>query len=148
MNSIMHRDLKPQNVLIGVAKNQVKITDFGLARCFLPNADRAYTERVVTLYYRAPELLLGAPTYTSAVDLWSVGCIMAEMVNFEPLFKADNEIGLLFHIFEKLGTPNKDVWRELPGLAHFSDQFPSFPGKPMQEVRGIWPCPGQGVGAR
>ncbi|GLI70334.1 hypothetical protein VaNZ11_015290 [Volvox africanus] len=134
MNSIMHRDLKPQNVLIGVAKNQVKITDFGLARCFLPNTDRAYTERVVTLYYRAPELLLGAPTYTSAVDLWSVGCIMAEMINFEPIFKADTEIGLLFRIFEKLGTPNKEVWKELPGLAHFSDQFPSFPAKPIQEL--------------
>ncbi|GLC55296.1 hypothetical protein PLESTB_000969300 [Pleodorina starrii] len=134
MNSIMHRDLKPQNVLVGVAKGQVKITDFGLARCFLPNADRAYTERVVTLYYRAPELLLGAPCYSAAVDLWSVGCIMAEMINFEPLFKSDTEIGLLFRIFERLGTPTPDVWRDLPGLAHFSDEFPNFRPRPMHEL--------------
>ncbi|EFJ53187.1 cyclin dependent kinase [Volvox carteri f. nagariensis] len=134
MNSIMHRDLKPQNVLIGVAKGQVKLTDFGLARCFLPNSDRAYTERVVTLYYRAPELLLGSPCYTSAVDLWSVGCIMAEMINFEPLFKADTEIGLLFRIFEKLGTPNLEVWKDLRGLTHFSDDFPNFPPKPMRQL--------------
>lgn len=80
-------------MLVGVHSGNVKITDFGLARCFLPNEDRAYTERVVTLYYRAPELLLGAQHYTSAVDLWSVGCIMAEMVNFEPLFRSDSEVG-------------------------------------------------------
>ncbi|PNH08866.1 Cyclin-dependent kinase G-1, partial [Tetrabaena socialis] len=133
-NSIMHRDLKPQNVLVGVDSGQVKITDFGLARCFLPNEDRAYTERVVTLYYRAPELLLGAQCYTSAVDLWSVGCIMAEMINFEALFRADTEIGLLFRLFEKLGTPTVDVWHELPGLAHFSEQFPRFPARPWQEL--------------
>ncbi|KAG2502003.1 hypothetical protein HYH03_000499 [Edaphochlamys debaryana] len=133
-NSIMHRDLKPQNVLVGVESGQVKITDFGLARCFLPNEDRAYTERVVTLYYRSPELLLGAQYYTSAVDLWSVGCIMAEMVNFEPLFKSDTEIGLLFRIFEKLGTPTPEAWRELPGLAYFSEQFPRFPPRPLAEL--------------
>jgi serine/threonine protein kinase len=73
-------------------QQQVKITDFGLARGFLPNEDRSYTERVVTLYYRAPELLLGAANYTAAVDLWSIGCILAEMVNFTPLFKDDVEV--------------------------------------------------------
>lgn len=133
-HSIMHRDLKPQNVLVAKASGQVKITDFGLARCFLPNEERAYTERVVTLYYRAPELLLGAQCYTSAVDLWSVGCILAEMVNWEPLFKADNEIGLLFRMFERLGTPTVDTWQELPGLSYFSDQFPRFPPKPWHEL--------------
>ncbi|KAG2445351.1 hypothetical protein HYH02_008816 [Chlamydomonas schloesseri] len=133
-NSIMHRDLKPQNVLVGVSSGNVKITDFGLARCFLPNEDRAYTERVVTLYYRAPELLLGAQHYTSAVDLWSVGCIMAEMVNFEPLFKSDSEIGLLFKMFERLGTPTPDAWHEVSGLAYYSEHFPHFLPRRLEDL--------------
>lgn len=77
-NRVLHRDLKPQNLLID-NKGCIKLADFGLARAFgLPM--RAYTHEVITLWYRAPEILLGSKTYDMAVDVWSLGCIFAEMV--------------------------------------------------------------------
>ncbi|KXZ52035.1 CDKG1 protein [Gonium pectorale] len=133
-NSIMHRDLKPQNILIDKDGRRVKITDFGLARCFLPNDGRAYTERVVTLYYRAPELLLGSPFYSSAVDLWSVGCIMAELINWNVLFRSETEIGLLYAIFQRLGTPTVAMWKDVLGMPHYSSVFPNWKPQPMHEV--------------
>jgi serine/threonine protein kinase len=79
------------------ARLQVKVADFGLARSFLPPF-KAYTDKVVTLWYRAPELLLGIGSYSSAIDMWSVGCIFVEMLNREPLFRAESEIGLLHKV--------------------------------------------------
>lgn len=85
---VLHRDLKPQNLLINRATMAVKLADFGLARNFsLPL--RAYTHEVVTLWYRAPEILLGGAIYTSAVDMWSVGCIFAELASGRPLFPGE-----------------------------------------------------------
>lgn len=78
LNRILHRDLKPQNLLVD-GTGHIKLADFGLARSFnLPM--RAYTHEVVTLWYRAPEILLGTKLYATAVDIWSLGCIFAEMV--------------------------------------------------------------------
>lgn len=86
---IIHRDLKPQNILLGT-KDDLKIADFGLARAFsIPM--RPYTKEVVTLWYRAPELLLGANEYSTPVDMWSAGCIFAEMVTKRALFDGDSE---------------------------------------------------------
>lgn len=94
---VLHRDLKPQNLLIDNNGN-LKIADFGLARAFgIPV--RAYTHEVVTLWYRAPEVLLGSPRYSCPVDIWSVGCIMAELITKKPLFQGDSEIDQLFRIF-------------------------------------------------
>jgi len=89
---VLHRDLKPQNLLIDAERGALKLADFGLARAFgLPV--RAYTHEVVTLWYRAPEILLGAKHYSTPVDVWSIGCIFAEMVNGRPLFPGDSEVG-------------------------------------------------------
>ena len=89
--------MKPQNLLIDQQGN-LKLADFGLARTFgVPM--RTYTHEVITLWYRSPEILLGGKHYAPAVDMWSVGCIFAEMVTRKPLFPGDSEIDELFKIF-------------------------------------------------
>eukprot|EP00879_Flechtneria_rotunda_P030541 GHRR01033185.1.p1 GENE.GHRR01033185.1~~GHRR01033185.1.p1 ORF type:complete len:416 (+),score=103.73 GHRR01033185.1:575-1822(+) len=125
MHCVMHRDLKPQNILVDSSHTRVKVADFGLARSFLPPF-KAYTDKVVTLWYRAPELLLGVTSYSSAIDVWSVGCILAEMLNREPLFRAESEIGLLHKIFEALGTPDDSMWAGVECLAHYRHNFPRW----------------------
>ena len=95
---VLHRDLKPQNLLID-EKGTLKIADFGLGRPFgIPV--RAYTHEVVTLWYRAPEVLLGSQRYSHPIDVWSIACIIAEMVTKKPLFQGDSEIDELFKIFK------------------------------------------------
>lgn len=74
---------------------------------------RPYTSDVVTLWYRAPELLLGSTEYSTPIDIWSIGCIFAEMVTKRPLFTGDSEVDQLYRIFRVLGTPNEEIW---PGV--------------------------------
>ena len=84
----------------------IKIGDFGLARTFsLPV--RPYTQEVVTLWYRAPEILLGSAEYSTPIDVWSIGCIFAEMITKKPLFIGDSDLDQLYRIFRVLGTPNE-----------------------------------------
>ncbi|XP_066304137.1 cyclin-dependent kinase 1-like [Branchiostoma lanceolatum] len=119
---VLHRDLKPQNLLID-NKGIIKLADFGLARAFgIPV--RVYTHEVVTLWYRAPEVLLGSPRYSTPVDIWSIGTIFAEMATKRPLFHGDSEIDQLFRIFRTMGTPTDDIW---PGVTQLPDYKPSFP---------------------
>lgn len=119
---VLHRDLKPQNLLINKEGN-LKLADFGLARAFgVPL--RTYTHEVVTLWYRAPEILLGGRQYSTGVDMWSVGCIFAEMATRKPLFPGDSEIDEIFKIFRILGTPTEADW---PGVESFPDFKSSFP---------------------
>jgi len=130
---ILHRDLKPQNLLID-NRNNLKLADFGLARAFgIPM--RTYTHEVVTLWYRAPEVLLGSRHYSTAVDMWSVGCIFAEMaLQGQPLFPGDSEIDQIFKIFRILGTPNDEIW---PGVGKLPDYKPTFPQWSKQDLAWI-----------
>lgn len=136
---ILHRDLKPQNLLIDRTNDALKLADFGLARAFgLPM--RQYTHEVITLWYRAPEILLGSKHYSTPVDLWSVGCIFAEMVNQKPLFPGDSEIDELFKIFQIRGTPNEDTYPGVSSLPDYKDVFPKWR---RQELATVVPslCP-------
>ncbi|KAH9004276.1 Pkinase-domain-containing protein [Lactarius hatsudake] len=115
-NWILHRDLKTSNLLMN-NRGTIKVADFGLARRYGdPVGVGGMTQLVVTLWYRAPEILLGAKTYSTAVDMWSVGCIFAELMLKEPLFQAKAEIELLSMIFKLLGSPTNDSWPEYSTL--------------------------------
>lgn len=115
---IFHRDLKPQNLLIDSQGKTIKLADFGLARAFgLPL--KTYTNEVVTLWYRCPEILLGQPQYSLGVDIWSTGCIFSEMANYKPLFKGDSEIDQILKLFKILGTPNEKNWPEALKLPEY-----------------------------
>ncbi len=131
-NWILHRDLKTSNLLMN-NRGTIKVADFGLARRYGdPVGVGGMTQLVVTLWYRyvvpsafhvshypkhrAPEILLGAKTYSTAVDMWSVGCIFAELLLKEPLFQAKAEIELLSMIFKLLGPPTNDSWPDFSSL--------------------------------
>ena len=124
---LVHRDLKPANVLVQKVPHGMvlKIADFGTAREVL--ASGSMTPRVCTLWYRAPELLLGATRYTTAVDIWSLGCICVELIGFVTEFAGTSDIDMLFKIFRVFGTPNAWRWEVLTRLPHFSvTKFPKF----------------------
>lgn len=142
-NWIMHRDIKPSNILVmgeGKEVGIVKIADFGLARIF-QSPLRSLSENgvVVTIWYRAPELLLGAKHYTRAVDIWAIGCIFAELMASKPLFpgkEKDPQNPNLFQtdqvekIFRVLGKPSPDVWPDvvvLPEWKRVQTDFPRVP---------------------
>ena len=124
-NRVVHRDIKPGNILVTHDGSCVKLADFGLARAFeVPLC--TYTHEVVTLWYRAPEILLGEKRYTPAVDVWSVGCIVAEMTVGKPLFRGESEIDQLFKIFEVTGTPTEATWPGVTRMKEFSEKFPKW----------------------
>jgi len=129
---VIHRDLKPQNLLIDENLN-LKLADFGLARAFsIPI--RPYTKEVLTLWYRAPEILLGSQEYSTPIDIWSIGCIFAELCLKKPLFQGDSDIDQLFKIFQVLGTPDKEMWPEINSLPYYKDTFPKWQPKKMESV--------------
>ena len=121
---VLHRDLKPQNLLLDSA-GTLKLADFGLARAF-SSPRHAYTLEVITLWYRAPEILLGAEHYSTPVDIWSIGCIFCEMASSRPLFPGDSEIDELFRIFRVCGTPGDHVWPGVSQLPNYKAEFPKW----------------------
>lgn len=121
---VIHRDLKPQNLLID-SQGIIKLADFGLARALCIPV-RVYTHEVVTLWYRAPEVLLGAARYSTPVDIWSIGCIFAEMASRRPVFRGDSEIDQLFRIFRTLSTPSEENWPGVSQLPDYKSTFPSW----------------------
>jgi len=133
---IIHRDLKPSNILIG--KDGLKICDFGLSRIF-SSPITPYTHDVITLWYRAPEILLGVQSYGPAVDIWSAGCIVAEMATCYPMFPGDSEIGTIFKILKLLGTPSEETWPGYTQLEHWKKTFPRWPNTNLEPVLGQRP---------
>ncbi|KAK4530136.1 hypothetical protein CCYA_CCYA03G0993 [Cyanidiococcus yangmingshanensis] len=123
--NVMHRDIKGSNILIS-RDGKVKIADFGLAR-FLGESGRRYTNRVVTLWYRAPELLLGENRYSFAVDIWSVGCLVLEMLTGRPVFPGKDEANQAQLIFSLLGTPNEEEWPGYRSLPYANTIFGAVP---------------------
>lgn len=131
---VLHRDLKPQNLLVNL-NGLLKLADFGLARAFgIPI--RSYTHEVVTLWYKAPEVLLGTKFYTTSVDIWSIGCIFAEMLKGRALFPGDSEIDQLFRIFRTMGTPDEISW---PGVSQLPDYKPTFPKWTGSDFKEMFP---------
>lgn len=129
---VLHRDLKPQNLLIN-RKGELKLADFGLARAFgIPM--RNYSHEVVTLWYRAPDVLLGSGKYSTPIDIWSIGCILAEMATGRPLFPGGNTNDQLMHIFRILGTPNAQTWPAVVELPEWDENFPIYPAKKLEKV--------------
>ena len=127
-NNVMHRDIKGANLLLN-NDGVLKLADFGLSRRFYASR-MTYTNRVVTLWYRAPELLLGSTSYTSAIDIWSVGCFFSELLTCEPLFPGDKEPKQYELICQKCGTPSEASWREVTALKNFEEFQPKKPLQP------------------
>ncbi|KAF8592385.1 Pkinase-domain-containing protein [Ramaria rubella] len=109
---VIHRDIKGSNILIN-NRGELKLADFGLARFYQKRRRSDYTNRVITLWYRPPELLLGTTVYGAEVDMWSAGCIMLELFTTKPIFQGNDEIHQLQVVYDILGTPNPSDW---PGL--------------------------------
>ncbi|KAJ1420017.1 Serine/threonine-protein kinase, active site [Sesbania bispinosa] len=122
---VMHRDIKGSNLLLDNNGN-LKIGDFGLATLFQPSQGQPLTSRVVTLWYRPPELLLGATDYGVAVDLWSAGCILAELFAGKPIMPGRTEVEQLHKIFKLCGSPSEEYWKKskLPHATIFKPQQP------------------------
>jgi len=127
---VLHRDLKPQNLLIN-ERGELKLADFGLARAkSVPT--KTYSNEVVTLWYRPPDVLLGSTEYSTPIDMWGVGCIFYEMASGRPLFPGSTVEDELHLIFKVLGTPTEDNW---PGINRTEElqsyKFPHYTTEPL-----------------
>nr|DAD29254.1 TPA_asm: hypothetical protein HUJ06_030722 [Nelumbo nucifera] len=128
VNQVLHRDIKGSNLLIDNEGN-LKLADFGLARSFSNDHNGHLTNRVITLWYRPPELLLGTTKYGPAVDMWSVGCIFAELLHGKPIFPGKDEPEQLNKIFELCGAPDEVNWPGVSKIPWYNNFKPTRPMK-------------------
>eukprot|EP00762_Andalucia_godoyi_P005008 ANDGO_01397.mRNA.1 Cyclin-dependent kinase B1-1 len=126
-HDLVHRDLKPQNILLRVKDDCLKIADFGISRSATEASRRQFTPQMVTLWYRPPEVLLGEERYGPEVDMWSVGCLFAELVRRIPLFNAKEELGQLDAIFRTLGSPTASEWPSFTSTKGYNPVFSRYP---------------------
>ncbi|KAI8332492.1 serine/threonine-protein kinase pef1 [Chlamydoabsidia padenii] len=131
-NRVLHRDLKPQNLLIN-KRGALKLGDFGLARAFgIPV--NTFSNEVVTLWYRAPDVLLGSRMYSTSIDIWSAGCIMAEMYTGRPLFPGTTNEDQLQKIFRMMGTPTEQTWPNVSQLPEFKPNQQYYPPQTIYQI--------------
>jgi len=132
---VIHRDLKPENILVNGADCNTKVIDFGLARGVIHD-DVELTEYVVTRWYRAPEIMCSAKTYTAIADVWSVGCILGEVLLGKPLFPGGNHIEQLKIIFTVLGKPKpgEDEWITTPEAKQWVRSLKDLKGKELSKI--------------
>ncbi|XP_041103201.1 cyclin-dependent kinase 13-like isoform X2 [Polyodon spathula] len=121
--NFLHRDIKCSNILLN-NRGQIKLADFGLARLYNSEESRPYTNKVITLWYRPPELLLGEERYTPAIDVWSCGCILGELFTKKPIFQANQELAQLELISRICGSPCPAVWPDVIKLPYFNTMKP------------------------
>uniref|UniRef100_A0A804M1L8 [RNA-polymerase]-subunit kinase n=1 Tax=Zea mays TaxID=4577 RepID=A0A804M1L8_MAIZE len=132
---IIHRDIKLQNILVGEGQSVVKICDFGLA---MSTDERLPYEPAGTLWYQAPELLLGKPDYDTKVDVWSLGCVMAELVNNgRPLFQGSDDDGQLCAIFDVLGVPDDSTWPWFSSMPFATEVMPELDMQAYNRLRDL-----------
>uniref|UniRef100_A0A804M1M0 [RNA-polymerase]-subunit kinase n=1 Tax=Zea mays TaxID=4577 RepID=A0A804M1M0_MAIZE len=134
---IIHRDIKLQNILVGEGQSVVKICDFGLA---MSTDERLPYEPAGTLWYQAPEMLLGKPDYDTKVDVWSLGCVMAELVNNgRPLFQGSDDDGQLCAIFDVLGVPDDSTWPWFSSTPFATEVMPELDMQAYNRLRDLFP---------
>ncbi|KAE8733343.1 Shaggy-related protein kinase theta [Hibiscus syriacus] len=128
---VCHRDIKPQNLLVNPHSHQVKICDFGSAKMLVP--DEPNISYICSRYYRAPELIFGATVYTTAIDMWSVGCVMAELMLGQTLFPGESGVDQLVEIIKILGTPTREEIKCMnPNYNEF--KFPQIKAHPWHKI--------------
>jgi glycogen synthase kinase 3 beta len=128
---ICHRDIKPQNLLLDPSTGVLKLCDFGSAKILVPNEPNV--SYICSRYYRAPELIFGATNYTTKIDVWSTGCVMAELMLGQPLFPGESGIDQLVEIIKVLGTPTRDQIRTM-NPNYMEHKFPQIKPHPFNKV--------------
>ncbi|CAN6484903.1 unnamed protein product [Victoria cruziana] len=129
---VCHRDIKPQNLLVNPHTHQLKLCDFGSAKMLV--AGEPNISYICSRYYRAPELIFGATEYTTAIDMWSAGCVLAELLQGQPLFPGESGVDQLVEIIKILGTPTREEIRCMnPNYTDF--KFPQIKATPWHKVR-------------
>ncbi|URE27067.1 shaggy-related protein kinase [Musa troglodytarum] len=128
---VCHRDVKPQNILVDPLTHQVKLCDFGSAKVLVKG--EANISYICSRYYRAPELIFGATEYTTSIDIWSAGCVLAELLLGQPLFPGESAVDQLVQIIKVLGTPTREEIRCMnPSYTEF--RFPQIKAHPWHKI--------------